>query len=863
MRKKQIVLCVALALILCISVVIIIVSLFVGSKEETIVYDNHIAAYTISYLEGENTKKQAEALQAMVDDACAIELSIAEDKLHTEEYLIYLGGETLAAQTGTDLSALSENGYLLETKENKIYIYALSQAGYNRAFQTLLGYVDENGMLNHLEERVVNMGNNYPKQVFVGEQEIEEYVIVLPKKSSDIKEKAAKNLQAFICEVSGANIPIVKNKDYDESQMAIRFEDCTVEELINTDSTYALEIAEGQIKIRCTSEEAYEDSVNAFANTYLGWAYAGSNKGHISTASEILRIPYDTTFMEEGIVTWMEEREAIICLWKTNTSRGAYYNGNTSLASEVMTYSDDQLYEYIKMLKYCGFTGIQVTDMCSNWSAFGGYEFVHDRLRTMADAAHSLDMNFTLWVWGAEFTGYGWVDETVTYSREGYNYAYENPDVVATFEKYYSIYAELADCCDRVIAHYSDPGQLTNSDDIGYFAAMLRDKFRSVNPDVSFGVNCWKDDFDKGILRNYLGTDFIAYEGGEFDNPEGRSNFRSSCNYLGIPFGTWSWNGCEMEIDQLAQMNVNAELLQKRYQEAVAVDGIRGESVYWSEMDSYHLVNVFSLYCAGHLLQNPYADTEEILRSVAYDTVGEEYGGELYEILDLIQDARTGDSYDTFFYTKENYILKSGTYDADDILERSTRLLPILQEMIEQDLQTNVIPLPVSVTELLQLIEPHIAQIQQYAQFRKGMEELENMYASNGVSSDAMQAKLEEIYEPIPEYNCVIGMWGQPEARAQYELVEEFCVKTGLTVPDDPVFKYYRKQRIYQEMCSCQKGREDIYYREKGMYQWGVAFGKEATIALEDELIAEGLLSETEDGYIYVTDWENYKYHFS
>lgn len=851
MMKRKILFC-AIGVLLC--------GLLIGcKKDETETIENHITTYTISYLESEETQDNAELLKQRIEEICDGEMVLTPDKLHVDEDLIYIGGESLASQTGTDLSALNEEGYLLESKESRIYIYALSDRGFNRACNAFLDFVSEDGMLTPPEKRQVNTGSDYPKQVMVGDSEINEYVIVLPKKSSDKKEAAAKALQYYISEVSGVYLPIVNYKDFDEGQMGILFEDCTPEELINTDLPYLLEVVEGNIKIRCTNQDVYADSVNSFANTYLGWAYAGSAEEHISTFADSLRIPYDTTFMDEGIVTWMEEREAIVCLWKTNTSRGAYFDGNTSLASEVMTYSDDQLYEYIKMLKYCGFTGIQVTDMCSNWSAFGGYEFVHDRLRTMADAAHSLDMKFTLWVWGAEFTGYSWVDETVTYSSAGYNFAYENPDVVATFDKYYSIYAELADCTDRVIAHYSDPGQLTNSYDIGYFAAMLRDKFRSINPDVSFGVNCWRNDIDREALKAFLGTDFIAYEGGEFDNPEGRSAFRSSCNYLGIPFGTWSWNGCEMEIDQLAQMNVNAKMLQKRYQEAVAVDAIRGESVYWSEMDSYHLVNVFSLYCAGHLLQDPFADADEVLRNVAYDMVGEKYGEAMYEILDLVQDARTGDSYDTFFHSKENYILKSDAYDADDILERSNRLLPILQEMIEANLQTNVVPLPCTVTDLLKLVEPHIAQIQQFAQFRKDMNELKSMSASK----DVLQEKLNEIYKPIPEYNCIIGMWGQVEARAQYDIVEEFCGAKDLEVPDDPVFRYYRKQRLYQEICSYQKGREDIYYRQKGMYQWGVAYGTDATIELENELIEEGLLSETEDGYIYVTDWENYRYYFN
>lgn len=829
-------------------------------KDKADVSKNHILSYTISYLDSEGTKDKAELLGEKVKDIYQGDMTIEADKLHVEENLIYIGGEGLSAQTGMDLSVLNEEGFLLESKESRIYVYALSDKGYNRAFNALLSYVDEEGIFMAMEERLVNMGNAYPKQVMVGDTEIKDYVIVLPKKSSDEKEKAAKELQYYISEVAGAYLPIVNYRDYKDGQKGICFEDCVAEDLINTDLPYLLEVVEGEVKIRCTSPDVYMDSVNALANTYLGWAYAGSEKEHISTLAKVLRIPYDTTFMAEGVVTWMEEREAIVCLWKTNTSRGAYFDGNTSLASEVMTYSDDQLYEYIKMLKYCGFTGIQVTDMCSNWSAFGGYEFVHDRLRTMADAAHSLDMKFTLWVWGAEFTGYSWVDETVNYSSAGYEYAYENPDVVATFDKYYSIYAELADCTDRLIAHYSDPGQLTDANDIGYFAAMLRDKFRSVNPDVSFGVNCWRNDIDRSILKAYLGTDFIAYEGGEFDDPEGRSAFRGSCNYLEIPFGTWSWNGCEMEIDQLAQMNVNTKMLQKRYQEAVAVDAIRGESVYWSEMDSYHLVNVFSLYCAGHMLQDPFLDADTVLKNAAYDIVGEQYGESMYEILDLVQDARTGDSYDTFFHTKENYILTSDAYDSADILERSNRLLPILQEMIEADLKTNVVPLPCSVTDLLKLVEPHIMQIQEFAQFRSDFKELKAM---TGASTEEKQAKLEEIYKPIPEYNCIIGMWGQVEARAQYNLVEKYCAENGLEVPQDPIFKYYRKQRLYQEICSFQKGQKDIYYRQKGMYQWGTAYGLETTKELEDELIAEGLLSETEDGYIYVTDWENYRYHFN
>ena len=107
-------------------------------------------------------------------------------------------------------------------------------------------------------------------------------------------------------------------------------------------------------------------------------------------------------------------------------------------------------------------------------------------------------MKFTLWVWGAKFSGFAWTDDTVSYEAGESGFAYDNPQTLATFEKYYSIYAELADCCDRVISHYYDPGELTLAEDVAFFAKMLRDKFLAVNPDIDFGVSCWVDAYNKG-----------------------------------------------------------------------------------------------------------------------------------------------------------------------------------------------------------------------------------------------------------------------------------------------------------------------------------------------------------------------------
>ena len=45
-------------------------------------------------------------------------------------------------------------------------------------------------------------------------------------------------------------------------------------------------------------------------------------------------------------------------------------------------------------------------------------------------------------------------------------------------------------------------------------------------------------------------------------------------------------------------------------------------------------------------------------------------------------------------------------------------------------------------------------------------------------------------------------------------------------------------------------------------YQYGAAYGLEDTERMVEEMVQEGLLIRNEDGSVYLTDWENYVYHF-
>ncbi|MBO4679568.1 MAG: hypothetical protein J5626_07845 [Lachnospiraceae bacterium] len=683
-------------------------------------------------------------------------------------------------------------------------------------------------------------------EVYIGDNSIADYAIV--QKSG--LNGAAAELSDYIYRVSGQKLKTrLKFKD-GEKYIAV-----SKDKNLRSYDSHIL-INDGNVIIRGASDEECVKAVREFANLYLGLSFAGEDREHVlSSAGEAIRIPAN---VYECAEPWMPEREPIICLWKTNMTRGAYYNAATSLKSEVLSYSDDMLYAYVKMMRDCGFTGIQVTDMCSAWAAYGNYEFVHDRLRFMADAAHSLGMKFTLWVWGAEFTGYGWEDESVEYYEddgEVYEYAKDNPAAQASFDKYYSIYAELADCTDRVIAHYFDPGWLTKQEDIAYYARTLREKFRAVNPKVDFGIETFTDLIDLRVMASELGDDFTMYSGTATLADNAWAGFRNTAKELELGYGVWSWNLVEMEIDQLAEMNVNSKVIKDIYLKTAANDAIY-KPTYWSEMESYHVVNVFSLYVAGRLLQNLDGDSAEALKDAAVAVVGPEYANKLYEVLTLIEDARSGDSFESFKWSADNddYIFYSQNYHPAEIYYRAEKALEYLAEMTEADIKCNTISLPVSVSELLELVKPHVRQIQEFAYFRMKYDDL-YMKPLDAVTTEDVEA----IYVPVCEYNVVTGLWGQPEARAQYELIEKLCAERNIDVPHNKVFDYYRKQRIYAELVTYQqKAQKCVYFDKETCFQFGAAISHEECRRLVEELVEEGILTENSDGKVYITDWRRY-----
>lgn len=769
-----------------------------------------------------------------------------------------LTAEQSANEYGYTLAEIAPDAFTILRKGDQLFILSSQEKGIRLGCSYLLHELTaKDGTLLLPEEGVyTDTGTNRKESVYIGNTSIDQYTIYYDdKKVLPVCEE----LQYYIHQTCGSMISTGSWKEQEDFGILLRLDDG-----LEKGKGY-FSIEGGQVVIAGADVDSLYREMYRFVNTYLGWMKAGQEGARISSTARSIHVPEEDIYKEP----WIEQREATIVLWNINYTRGVYMNEAVSLKNNILDLSEEQLYEYVKMLRFCGFNGVQVTDMCSAWAGADNYKTVHEKIRMIADAAHSMDMKFTLWVWGAKFEGFGWVDPSVTYAKGEGGFSYDNPEVIATFEKYYSRYLELADCCDRVIAHFYDPGELVTSEDVAYFSKKLKDKFLAANPDMDFGVSCWIDAFDKSTFVRALGNDITLYEGPSWEDEQRYPKFRQEVAALNTRMGTWAWNTCEMEIDQMAQMNFNMDIIRECYHTARKYDNIIKPS-YWSEMDSNHIMNIFSLYCAGQMLIDPDMDSDILYEKLSVAVAGSGYAEDFAEILRLIQDARSGSTWKEYWWSSEEYILKSSKYPAESILERCDRYIPVLQEMIDQDLESYTLPLPLPLKEVFQMMLPHLEQIRSFARFRLDLEELERLHQAQGEERDkqesgeapgTLQNQLYDIAKPISDYNGVVGIWGQVEARAQREMVLDFCSRTGMEVPIYPVWDRQRKQYIYSQFVTDQKGKNkpvNVYFP---YYQYGLAF-KQETERLIQELVEEGLFIRNEDGSVYLADWEKYKYHF-
>jgi hypothetical protein len=544
--------------------------------------------------------------------------------------------------------------------------------------------------------------------------------------------------------------------------------------------------------------------------------------------------------------------------WKPDYIRGYINNMFVNLTVDFYSMSDRMLRDYARMIRSFGYTGVQMTDACTHWRWFDSYEPDHDRKIEFCKACHAEGLKTSLWVWAANFRGNGWSDPDVVYEAKDGGSAYDDPDVFACFSRYYDIYAELAPYYDRLILHFFDPGHLSRYDDIFRFCRLIEDKFRAKNPDIRMGVDTWgcPSDFPTKLVEAGFG-DYMLMELPFLPNwgrPGRREEFRRGVKALGCELGVWSWYTADIEVDQSARWIVNPRVIKDVYTRVRE----QGDHVmvpsYWSEMDSYHILNLFSLYCAGRLLIDPERDPEELLSEIAHKIYGDRYGDKVLYVLRFAEDARAGDKWETYWWNNPH---EPGVVidDFAAMAERAEKAFEYISEVAaDRDLTTSQ-PLPVTPAKLAMLMQAHIDQLRRYMRFRADFEELEKLRES-GAGADVLTAELKRIWKPVPDFNCLVGVWGQPERRVQLYMVWDFCRRTGLEMPLGGITLYTLKKHYYEYLCNrCKVYETDTVGRK--YYEGGLPYGF-LNDRILSELEADGLITLLEDGKVRLNDSETY-----
>ncbi len=557
---------------------------------------------------------------------------------------------------------------------------------------------------------------------------------------------------------------------------------------------------------------------------------------------------------------WIREREATFCGWKPETPRGFCQNFDVSLIPDFYSFSDQQLQSYVKMIKSFGFTGMQVTDGCTMWRGSGSYHHAHDIFRKVACYLHEEGMQFTLWVWASNFNGHGWNDKDVCYiPAEGYT-AYTDPKVFACFNKYYDIYAELADVTDRLIAHFFDPGNLGDYNDVFAYTRLLESKFRLKNPGIKMAVDTWgcPDDYPSRLVEAGF-SEYMLMELPYLPGWRGgrRADFRKKVLETGCELGSWGWYTLELECDQNASFFVNERVLKDVYNRTRSDADDIMVPVYWSEMESYHIINIFSLYCAGQLLINPERDTDELLYEIAYGIYGEKYGAAVLSMLHLVSDARSGDSWNTYWWTEPGYNV--GGDNPEDILKRTEESIKEITAISEDKKNVSRFPLSVEPYLILKLILPHLEQIRRYAKFRIDMRVLETSLA-NGAEKQKLYSELDRIWHPIPQFNTLTGVWGGYEQWLQQRMVLDFCERAGIYVPYKAMRFYLGKKRMFEMMTTMQRGLSEPVTVTPRFYEGYLAYSKAEYDAIFTSLEQDGLITRRGDNAYILTDWDNWKF---
>ncbi|MEJ7912900.1 MAG: hypothetical protein WKF70_07080 [Chitinophagaceae bacterium] len=422
----------------------------------------------------------------------------------------------------------------------------------------------------------------------------------------------------------------------------------------------------------------------------------------------------------------------------------------------------------------------------------------------------------------------------------------------------------MAPYTNLLITHFYDPGSLRDRADVFNYMRLLQEKFKAINPKVKLGVDFWASDSDsaymKQLIDNGFGNALLLESGMPHLYPRGkREALHYEAKRQNIKMGIWGWHTVERESDQYPKMHVNAQVLSNFYKQIQnGVDKIQ-HLQYWSEMEAYHLSNIFSMYASAQLLWNPNRGTDELLGEISEGIWGTENGSKVLKALTLIQDVRSGSTWDTYWSYKGRMPYLFGSEDPANDKQRAQALL---HDLVEMKIDTSFIPkfpLPFQPSVFLEIIIPNLRQIQAFTDFRL-QEKAIREAVKKGLSKEELTKLAAEAWKPIPQYNTWIGTFGQGESRVQEAMMRQLAKDIGVKITPPGWLVHRDADRFPQRIQTLQRrSAKPVKFKAddaigKGEFYWTVEKIQESI----DALVETGSLKKLEDNTYELANLEEY-----
>jgi hypothetical protein len=276
-------------------------------------------------------------------------------------------------------------------------------------------------------------------------------------------------------------------------------------------------------------------------------------------------------------------------------------------------------------------------------------------------------------------------------------------------------------------------------------------------------------------------------------------------------------------------------------------------------MEAYHLSNIFSMYASGQLLWNPDRNPDEILNEIAEGIWGTSNGPKVLEALKLIQDIRSGPTWDTYWSYKGR---TPYCFGSDDPAKDKERAAIVLHDLIVMKTDTNFVskfPLPFPPAVFIEVMIPNIRQILAFAEFRvkeKAIREAAKM----GSSKEELIKLANEAWKPVPEYNTWIGTFGQIEARVQETMIRQLAKDLDIKIIPPGWLVHRDADRFLQKIQNVQRrSAKPVQFKPddavgKSEFYWPPEKIKESI----DFLLSAGSIEKIADNTYQLANWYEY-----